>query len=152
MTTAARKDPLPAFCFKVTIAINGEQTINSFFKSVGGVKQETEVVDYKSGGVNNATYKLLGAAKWSNLVLKRGFTDSVDLMDWRNAWVKPGGDKKRATVTVQQLNTQLQEVAGLRWEFVDCWPCKWELSEFDAAKNEIVIETLELAHHGIKIG
>ena len=29
------------------------------------------------------------------------------------------------------------------------WPCKWEISEFDASKSELAIETLELAHDGI---
>jgi hypothetical protein len=28
---------------------------------------------------------------------------------------------------------------------------KWELSELDAAKNEVAIETLELAHEGLEL-
>lgn len=149
MTTAARKDPLPAFCFRVSIDINGCRQGEAYFKSVGGLKHETEVVDYKSGGVNNATYKLVGAVKWSNIVLKRGFTASRELLDWREAWLKPDGKKTRATVTIQQLDTQLND--KMTWTFVDCWPCKWELSELDASKNEIAIETLEIAHHGLSL-
>ena len=26
---------------------------------------------------------------------------------------------------------------------------KWELSEFDASKNEVAIETIEIAHEGL---
>ena len=28
---------------------------------------------------------------------------------------------------------------------------KWELSELDASKNEVAIETLELAHEGLEL-
>jgi phage tail-like protein len=146
-----RKDPLPAFCFKVTISVNGSALGEAFFKSAGGLKMETEVVDYRAGGVNHSTYKLVGATKWANIVLKRGFTASDELLKWRKAWLNPSPDarKTRANVTIEQLNTQLQSVPGAKWEFIGGWPCKWELSELDAAKNEVAIETLEIAHHGL---
>jgi phage tail-like protein len=151
MAAGERKDPLPAFCFKVTISIQGCQQGEAFFKSVSGLTMETEVVDYRSGGVNHSTYKLVGATKWKNIVLKRGFTASDELLKWRKAWLNPSGTeaRSRATVTIEQLNTQLQPVAGAKWEFIGGWPCKWELSELDAAKNEVAIETLEIAHHGL---
>ena len=141
-----RKDPLPAFCFKVKIDKIGAEL---FFKSVGGLKVETEVVDYRAGGVNHATYKLVGSTKWSNIVLKRGFTTAeTDLVDWRAKWVKmEPGKLERSGGTISQLNTKLEEVAT--WTWVDGWPCKFEVSELDASKNEIVIETLEIAHQGL---
>jgi len=148
MASTDRKDPLPAFCFKVTITIDGCRQGEAFFKSVGGLAMETEVVDYRAGGVNHSTYKLVGATKWKNIVLKRGFTASRELLAWREAWLKPSGIKTRATITIEQLDSDLN-TSKYKWEFVDGWPCKWELSEFDAAKNEVAIETLEIAHHGL---
>ena len=143
-----RKDPLPTFCFKVTLSIQGGPDMAAFFKSCGGLKMETEVVDYRAGGVNHSTYKLVGATKWPNLMLNKGFTGDATLMDWRKKWLDPNAtSRQRATVTIEALDTQLQ--SKKTWVFVDAWPCKWEISEFDAAKNEIVIETLELAHHGL---
>ena len=147
MAAGERKDPLPSFCFKVTITIDGCRQGEAFFKSVSGLSMETEVTDYRAGGVNHSTYKLVGATKWKNIVLKRGFTASTELMAWRKAWLNPGGTRTRANVTIEQLDTQLQTKAT--WEFIDGWPCKWELSELDAAKNEVAIETLEIAHHGL---
>ncbi|MBM3756771.1 MAG: hypothetical protein FJW38_22655 [Acidobacteria bacterium] len=35
------------------------------------------------------------------------------------------------------------------WTVTRAWPTKWELSELDAAKNEVSIETLEIAHEGL---
>ena len=32
------------------------------------------------------------------------------------------------------------------------WPCKWEMSEFDATKSEIAIESIEIAIHGLTFG
>ena len=145
---ADRKDPLPAFCFKVDLPKVCGQSL--FFKSVGGLKFETEVVDYRAGGVNDSTYKLVGATKWANLVLKRGFTtEQADLIQWRQSWLsRTPGEMKRCDGTIIQLDTKLGEVG--RWEFKEGWPCKFEISELDASKNEIVIETLEIAHHGLK--
>src|SRR5689334_18762614 len=135
-----RNDPIPAFCFKVTIGIDGCDAGQAFFKSVAGIKMETEVVEFRAGGVNDSTYKLVGATKWSNIVLKRGFTASQELLDWRKAWLDPNGDKTRATVTIQAVDTKFQDIDGACWTFVDGWPCKWEISDFDASKNEVAIE------------
>jgi phage tail-like protein len=152
-----RKDPQPAFCFKVTVSITGLATGEAYFKSVGGLKMETEVTEYRAGGVNDSQYKLVGATKWANIVLKRGFTGSRELLDWREAWLKPSGTKTRATITIEQLDTKLKPndpVSGKpygKWTFVEGWPCKWEMSEYDASKNEVAIETLEIAHHGMRL-
>jgi phage tail-like protein len=143
-----RLDPLPAFAFKCSVSITGCANGEAYFKSVGGLKMETEVVDYRAGGVNNSTYKLVGATKWPNLVLKRGFTGSRELLEWRESWLKPFGIRNRATITIQQLDTKLD--VKYTWTFIDGWPTKWELSEFDASKNEVAIETLEIAHHGMQ--
>jgi phage tail-like protein len=143
-----RNDPLPAFCFRVTITIDGHRQGEAYFKTVGGLSMESEVTEYKAGGVNQSTYKLFGSTKWKNITLKRGFTASETLMAWRKAWLDPNGTRTRATVTIEQLDTQLQ--TKYTWQFIEGWPCKWELSELDASKNEVAIETLEIAHHGMQ--
>jgi phage tail-like protein len=35
------------------------------------------------------------------------------------------------------------------WTFTNGFPVKWEGPEFDASKNEVAIETLEIAHEGL---
>lgn len=142
-----RRDPYPVYCFKVQLAWPGASDHASmYFKSVSGLKYETEVTDYQEGGQNAFTYRLVGATKWPNLVFKRGFSQSHALINWRQSWI--GGCGSRARGSVAQLNTALAEVAI--WEFSDGWPCKWELSEFDASKSELSMETLEIAHHGLR--
>src|SRR5687768_18375730 len=103
-----RKDPLPAFCFKVTVDIPGCDKGEADFKGCGGLAMETEVTDYRAGGVNESTYKLVGATKWKNIVLKRGFTASEEVLTWRKAWLDPSGERKRATVTIEQMDTDMK--------------------------------------------
>ena len=54
------------------------------------------------------------------------------------------------TGKIIQLDTALKDVA--KWTFFNGWPAKWELSELDASKSELSIETLEIAHEGLKFG
>jgi phage tail-like protein len=146
---AKRKDPLPVFCFKVQFKLNAGENADLFFKSVSGIRFETEVVPIRAGGVNNTTFQLPGATKWSNIVLKQGFTGSSALLDWRQKWIE-GTMTRIESGLIIQLDTALNERA--RWTFFNAWPCKWEISEFDATKSELAIETLELAHDGITFG
>lgn len=141
-----RKDPLPVFCFLVQIdGFEGEV----FFKSVSGLRYETEILPVREGGQNATTFQLVGATKWSNLVLKQGFTkDSgvTGLLKWRDSWLQPRGGV-RADGKISLLDTALQ--TQTTWSFTRGWPVKWEISEFDASKSELAIETLEIAHEGL---
>jgi phage tail-like protein len=154
-----RFDPQLAFCFKVSIQAPGLENGDAYFKSVGGLKYESEVVDYKEGGFNIGTRRLVGGAKWGNLVLKRGFIGPASsaganaLLEWRRAWLAVEKFEteplKRANGIIQQLDSSLQRVV-CGWKFHNGWPAKWEVSELDASKSEIVIETLEIAHEGLE--
>jgi len=143
-------DPKTTFCFQVKlIDLQGYSKGEAFFKSVSGLKYETEVVDYKQGGENLTTRKLVGATKWAPIVLKKGFCgDSTDLINWKRAWMDASGKKlDRLNGTIIQLNSDMSPVSS--WEFRRGWPSKWELSEYDASKAEIAIETLEIQHEGL---
>jgi len=145
---AKRKDPLPVFCFKVELNIGGGSAASAFFKSVSGISYETEVTPVKEGGVNDTTFQLVGSTKWSNIVLKQGFTGSSELLKWREEWLTGSGMHRIPTGKIIQLDTAMH--AKATWTFVRGWPCKWSIGEFDASKSELAIETLEIAHEGIK--
>jgi len=145
-----RQDPLTAFCF--SLQIDGVVAASeAFFKSVSGLKNESEVVPYREGGLNAFTHQLVGAAKWPNLVLKRGFVggSGYKLLEWRQTWLAddPRVKLKRLSGKIVQLDSRMQPVCS--WTFYDGWPCKWEGPDFDASKTELAIETLEIAHSGL---
>lgn len=140
----ARVEPLPVFCFHVDLKLAGGGV--AFFKSVSGLKYETEVIPVREGGANDTTFQLVGATKWNNLVFKQGYTGDSKLLAWREEWMRGVGSRiDQGTIT--QLDGSLR--ARAVWTFVRGWPCKWEISEFDASKSELAIETLELAHEGL---
>lgn len=140
---ATRNDPLPVFCFKVVVSKLGGE---AFFKSIGGLRYETETVPVREGGQNATTYQLVGATKWSNIVLKRGFTKDSGLISWREQWLARTGARVEEGI-ITQLDTALKPQA--QWTFYQGFPVKWEIGEFDASKSELAIETLEIAHEGI---
>ncbi len=145
--TTTRKDPLPVFCFWVTLDIKGNAS--AFFKSVSGIRYETEVIPVREGGANDTTFNLIGATKWSNLVLKQGFTASSQLLAWREDWMSLDPNRMvRKSGKITQLDTAMNPMAT--WQFFNGWPCKWDLGELDASKSELAIETLEIAIDGIK--
>src|SRR5689334_11134233 len=131
-----RRDPLPVFCFKVELNLGGGGSAEAFFKNVTGLRMETEVIPVREGGANDTTFQLPGATKWSNIVLKQGFTGSSALLAWRQEWLQGKMTRiKKGTIT--QLNTAGK--AQCSWDFYNAWPCKWEVAEFDASKSELAI-------------
>ena len=148
MPPTVRYDPLTAFCFSLEIdgLIEPQQ---AFFKSVSGLKSETEVVPYREGGLNGHTHQLVGATKWPNLVLKRGFVQGDEnLIRWRKHWTGHGAKPlKRKQGKIIQYDSRMKSVC--QWIFIDGWPCRWEGPEFDASKSELAVETIEIAHSGL---
>ena len=41
---------------------------------------------------------------------------------------------------------------GMRWNLLDAFPVKWEGPSFNASDTNVVMQSLELAHHGITLG
>ena len=39
----------------------------------------------------------------------------------------------------------------MRWNFQSAWPAKWTGPNFSSEGNDIAIESIELAHEGVKL-
>jgi phage tail-like protein len=150
--TSGRKDPLTTFCFSLQIKALGIERAQAYFKSIKGLTSESEVIDYKEGGHNTGVRRLPGPAKWPNLVLQQGFTGPPwKLLDWRKKWMADNREKlKRLDGIIYALGPDMKPI----WQctFTRGWPIKWVGPEFDSAKNELAIETLEIAHEGLTFG
>jgi phage tail-like protein len=140
----ARRDAFGVYHFAVEI--DGVQ--EAFFRSCSGLASEAEVVPVQEGGLNTTEHKLMGRTKFSNLVLKQGFATS-SLWDKRASFVNddPGTPLVRFNGTVIQFGPGATRSHS--WQFTNAWICKWEGPEFDASKNEISIESIEIAHEGL---
>lgn len=135
------KDPYKVFQF--VVEINGTQV--GGFSEVTGLEVRTEVDEYREGGVNEYVHKLAKETRYQNLTLKRGITDATEMWDWHQQIVN--GDIQRKTVSVVLLDSQRQE--KWRWVFRDAYPVKWNGSDLNATSNTVVVESVELAHHGM---
>lgn len=105
-------------------------------------------IEYREGNELPTVRKIPGLIKYGNLSLKWGITDSMDLYNWRKL-VEDGKMKDaRRNVAVVILDEEGKNKA--RWEFTQAWPTKYDAPDLNATGNDIAIETLEIAHEGMK--
>jgi phage tail-like protein len=84
---------------------------------------------------------LAGLARFGNVVLKRGVTESLDLYQWHRNILQGQNDRRDGSIVL--LDDERKPVA--RWNFKNAFPCKYQGSSLNAKGNEVAIETLELA-------
>ena len=142
MPTGARVDPYMNYNFLVEI----DGITQATFQECSGLDSTTDPVEYREGGENTTSRKLPGKTTYSNIVLKRGVTESDELWNWRKAVVAGKIERKNGSIVL--LDNEGNE--KLRWNFVNAWPTKWEGPSFDAKANDIAVETLNIAHEGIE--
>ncbi len=75
-------------------------------------------------------------------MLRRALTGSTDLYDWRRL-ILDGKDDRR-DVTIRQLSAPGGSVVNT-WRLVRAWPCRWSGPAFDALRDDIAFEEVELA-------
>lgn len=139
-----RKDPYLSYRFLVEI----EGLIVGGFSEASGLQVEIETEEYREGGVNDHVHKLPKSTKYQNITLKRGITDSDVLWTWQQGAVDGMIHRKNGRIVL--LDPEGNE--SWHWTFEDAYPVKWMGPDLKADGNAIAIETLELAHNGIKKG
>jgi phage tail-like protein len=120
------------------------------FTEVTGLAMEMAVEDIEEGGLNDFVHRLPGRCKTTNLTLKRGLTNSNDFLVWSQKVAK-GEDIKNQKKNVSVILFNLDGTESMRWEFTKAYPVKWSGPSFKADDNAVAVETLELAHEGMKI-
>ena len=135
--------PPVAFHFKVEIGLDGLHENDVRFQEVSGLSRELGVEQVAEGGENRFEHRLPARGKFGNLVLKRGLLTESGVISWIRDAIE-NFEFKPADVLVSLMDEEHNPLAS--WSFVAAWPVKWSLGAFDAKKNEVVVETLELAY------
>ena len=136
-------NPITNFQFKVEFG--GE---NIRFQEVDLPESEIEIIEYRDGSdVRSSVRKIPGLTKHTNLVLKRGLTNSLDLYEWFRQTKR--GIVERRDITVSILNEEKEPF--VTWKLTNCWPTKYSGSTLKAKGNEVVIETLEIAVEDVNV-
>jgi phage tail-like protein len=142
--TGVREDPYRAYNFLVEIdgaAVAG-------FSEVGGLSGDGDVVEYREGtDVPLTVRKLPGLRKYSNITLKRGYTTSRVLWQWRLQIIE--GQLVRRNGAIVLLDEQRKRVA--EWRFTNGWIVKYEGPALSAKGNDVALETVEIAHEGLAL-
>jgi phage tail-like protein len=136
-------DPLLNFRFHVEI----DGMLFGGFSEVSGLSVEVETEDYEEGGVNDYVHKLPKRTKYQNIVLKQGLTYSSQMWDWHQDVVNGKIEPKSGRIILMDFNG----IPMWYWTFEEAYPVKWTGTDLKATGGgEVFIETLELAHTGIK--
>lgn len=135
--------------FKYRVRIVGMEDMG--FSAVNGLTREVEVIEYREGGEATRMRKFPGQTSFGNVTLERGFTTDSDLVDWINdsfemqSSVAPGFDnRKEVIIFILDPNGKTQRKFVLK----NCFVASREIGDLDATGNEILIESLEIAHEG----
>jgi phage tail-like protein len=83
-----------------------------------------------------------------HLVLRRGYTGSLDLYEWWQSQRAPKPGRGRR-VTVELLDDDGRPVTT--WQFDGCRPVALEYSPLDAAQSALVFETITLAVDTVEV-
>lgn len=136
--------PVPEFHFSVEISNVGVISC----KEVSGLETEFDVIEYRAGNSPEFTKnKQPGLRKTSDITLKKGI-----FVSGKKMWDYIGKVKmniiQRETVTIKLLDESGNPVQS--WQAVNAWPKKMQVEGFKAEGNSVAMETLTLAHEGVK--
>jgi phage tail-like protein len=133
----ARNDPYAQYNFILEI----EGTNVAGFAEVGGLSMEQDIIEYREGSDTATVRKLPGLRKYGNISLKRGYTQSRELWDWRKTTIDGLTQRKSGAVILRDEAGQ----PALRWEFREGWVSKYEGPALKATANEAAMESIEIA-------
>jgi phage tail-like protein len=141
-----------AFHFRVTFGSAG-QGVDSSFREVSGIAPEMETEAVREGGENRYVLSLPKGVKAPRLVLKRGIAaGNSKLLTWCKSTLE-GGLSER--IKPQQVNVSLLNEKGEpleTWSMMNAYPVKLEVEGFNATRNEVAIERIELNYTHCKRG
>lgn len=136
-----RIDPHPAFRFEIQV----DGFASGGFSECTGLASETEVVEYREGGLNEHVHKFVGSTRQSNLVLRRGVVGR-ELYDWH-------AELATGRVTPRDGVIRVYDASGkqvvMEWTFRAALPVKWLGPNLNALESRLAVEMLELAHEGL---
>lgn len=130
--------PFASYNFQVTI---DGLAIQAGFSECSGLTMDNDVIEYRSGKDLPHMTKLPGLRKFTNIVLKRGFTKDDSLYKWRKL-VIDSDQAYRYGGSITLLGEDRKP--ALTWTFTNGWPNKLEGPSLNAKNSEVAIESLEI--------
>jgi phage tail-like protein len=144
-----RDEPYAAHNFQ--IIVNGisddGSAVSGAFTEISGLEVEIKPIEYRNGNEDITVRKEPGLKTQSNLVCKRGATGDVEFWNWIQDALDGNVVRTEGAVILNDEN----QVEVMRWTFARGWPCKYTGPTFNAANNEIAMETLEICIESLRL-
>ena len=141
---AERDIPYSQFNFQVDLGGTGGK---GGFQEVSGLGLEVNVAEYRAGNSSlNATQKIPGTYKVSDVTLKRGVIGAKDLFDWitevrKGKSYSDGGFGRTVTIT---LLGEDRETNAAVWKLTNAFPKKYTGPSLNGKGTDVAIEELVL--------
>jgi phage tail-like protein len=136
--------PDPALSIIYRCTIDGFIPLGIWNK-IEGLGFEYQVTEYREGGVNGYTHKILGPAKYTNLKLSRPVDSNTMYL---SMWVQSAMVKLvPQTMSITALDSTGADIST--WNLAGCVPVRWTGPTLDIMGNAIAMETLEVAYEQI---
>ena len=131
-------DAVQNFRFRVEI----EGISQAGFNEVVMPDATIDVIEYRNGIDQTYVRKLSGLTKYSNIILKWGITDNMDLYNWVRSVMDQGASVNRKNMVIILVDEEGND--RIHWEFEKAWPFKYKISHLNAQTNEVVFEIIEI--------
>jgi len=140
--------PPPGFHFKVEFSGISTKKDDHQFQSVSGLTVDLDTEEIAEGGENRFKHKIPVRTKYANLTLKRGLLVDSGVINWCRKALEDF-EFEPINLTVKLLNEEHEPL--LSWSIVHAYPVKWDIGEFNAEENKLVIESMELSYNYFKV-
>jgi phage tail-like protein len=117
----------------------------AWFTGCSGLSVEFDVTTFKEGnGSKVVERKRPGKPKYSEVVLKRGYTTNMDVHTWFKEVSDAAKETPYKTASIVIYDRQQQEAA--RFNLEGCWPSKLTASDLSSGSDDVMVEELTIQH------
>ena len=114
------------------------------FSTCEGLGCEVVIESREEGGNNSFIWQLPTRLKYPNITLTRPLgKDTEKIAKW---FADMAAGYTRCTGIIEARTGNGTKIAG--WELYDVVPVRWKGPSFNPDQPKVMIETLEIAHHG----
>jgi len=136
-------DHIGNFNFKIEL----EGIASGAFKALEGLGSETEVIEY-GGPIDQILRKRPGRHKFTDVTLKRGYTNDPALWNWRKAVIDGKIERRSGSIII--CSDDGSEIC--RYNFFNAWPTKWKGLTLDGKGTDVTVEELTLTIESLERG
>lgn len=136
--------PAVGFHFMVAFELFPQMPKDFRFQEVSGLDVSMEMESVKEGGQNRYTHQLPVRAVYSEITLKRGMFFGSGITLWCKLAIEDFIFQP-ANILISLLNAD--HIPLQSWYVVNAIPKRWQVSNFNAEENSVVIESLTLSYN-----